>query len=145
MYTLYIYIYIYIYIYTYIYVDVCYGVCIPFPGSNVEVIFTYGGSTIEICTSAALWSIPMVGICASSWWSSVHARNALSGCSLYCFKLGSLMLLSQLSSSHSSQYGGVYSMGVLAQSPNPSTFPSWWGGISFSRFSSTPMTWLTLW
>ena len=34
-------------------------------GAELDAIFTYGGSTIRVCTFATLWSLPMVGICAS--------------------------------------------------------------------------------
>ena len=30
--------------------------------------------------------------------------------------------------------GGVYSLGGSIESPNPSTFPTCWGGVFFSRF-----------
>ena len=33
-------------------------------------------------------------------------------------------------------YGGAYSFGGLVESPNPSIFPAWWGGVFFSRFCS---------
>ena len=44
------------------------------------------GLNFGVCTIAAFCSIPMAGICAAWWWSSAHARNALHGCSLHCFK-----------------------------------------------------------
>ena len=68
------------------YVGVCYSVCILLLGSNVNAIFTYGGSTIGVCITTDLWSIPMAGICTLWRWFKVHASNALDGCSLYCRK-----------------------------------------------------------
>ena len=44
------------------------------------------GSTIGVLTIAAFWSLPIVGICTTWWWSLAHTMNALSGCSLYCFE-----------------------------------------------------------
>ena len=49
-----------------LYISVCYGVCLFFSGSKVGAIFTYQGSNVGVCTTAALWSIPLAGIC-SSW------------------------------------------------------------------------------
>ena len=33
-------------------------------------------------------------------------------------------------------YGEAYSFRGLAESPDPSAFPAWWGGVFFSRFGS---------
>ena len=43
----------------FIHVGVYYGVCFLLSGAMLDVIFTYGGSTIWVCTIAALWSLPM--------------------------------------------------------------------------------------
>ena len=37
---------------------VCSGVCFLFLGAELDAIFTYGGSTIRVCTLATLWSLP---------------------------------------------------------------------------------------
>ena len=34
-------------------------------GAELDAVFTYGGSTIRVCTLATLWSVPMAGICAT--------------------------------------------------------------------------------
>ena len=34
-------------------------------GAKLDAIFTYGGSTIRVCTLATLWSVPMAVICAT--------------------------------------------------------------------------------
>ena len=34
-------------------------------GAKLDAVFTYGGSTIRVCTLATLWSLPMAGICAT--------------------------------------------------------------------------------
>ena len=52
------------------------GVCFLFLGAELDAIFTYGGSTIRVCTFATLWSLPMAGICATWWWSLVHTWYA---------------------------------------------------------------------
>ena len=52
------------------------GVWFLLLGAKLDAIFTYGGSTIMVCTFATLWSLPMVGICATWWWSSVHTWYA---------------------------------------------------------------------
>ena len=44
---------------------VCSGVCFLLLGAKLDAIFTYGGSTIRVCTLATLWSLPMAGICAT--------------------------------------------------------------------------------
>ena len=41
------------------------GICFLLLGAKLDALFTYGGSTIRVCTFATLWSLPMVGICAS--------------------------------------------------------------------------------
>ena len=46
-----------------------------------SIHLSYGGSTVRVCTFAALWSLPMAGICATWWWSSVHVWYAYSCCS----------------------------------------------------------------
>ena len=46
---------------------VCYGVCFLLSGAMLDAVFTYGGSTIGVCTIAALLSLPMVGTCATMW------------------------------------------------------------------------------
>ena len=48
-----------------LYVCVCSGVCFLLSGANLDVIFSYGGSTIKVCTFATLWSLPPAGICAT--------------------------------------------------------------------------------
>ena len=44
---------------------VCSGVCFLLLGAKLDAIFTYGGSTVRVCTLATLWSVPMAGICAT--------------------------------------------------------------------------------
>ena len=34
-------------------------------GVQLDAVFTYGGSTIKVCTFATLWSLPMAGIYAT--------------------------------------------------------------------------------
>ena len=53
-----------------------YGVCFLPLGAELNTIFTYGGSTVRVCTFATLWSLPMAGICATWWWSLVHTWYA---------------------------------------------------------------------
>ena len=52
------------------------GVCFLLSGAKLDALFTYGGSTIRVCTFATLWSSPMAGICATWWLSSVHGWYA---------------------------------------------------------------------
>ena len=40
-------------------------VCFLLIGAELDAIFTYGGSTIRVCTFATLWSLPMAGLCAT--------------------------------------------------------------------------------
>ena len=49
---------------------------------------------------------------------------------------GSLMLLSLLFPCHPIYMVGHTALGVGRESPDPSAFPTWWGGIFFSRFGS---------
>ena len=41
------------------------AVCFLLLGAKLDAIFTYGGSTIRVCTLTTLWSLPMAGICAT--------------------------------------------------------------------------------
>ena len=34
-------------------------------GAKLDAVFTYGGSTVRVCTLVTLWSVPMAGICAT--------------------------------------------------------------------------------
>ena len=45
--------------------DVCSGVYFLLSGGMLDAIFTYGGSTIGVCTIATLRSLPMEGMCAT--------------------------------------------------------------------------------
>ena len=67
------------------YAKVCYGVCFLFLGSHVVAPFTNGGSTIGVCNTETLQSIPMAGICVSWCRSVANARSALSGCCFHYF------------------------------------------------------------
>ena len=44
---------------------VCSGVCFLLSGAMLDTIFTYGDSTIGVCTIATFWSLLMAGICAT--------------------------------------------------------------------------------
>ena len=112
-------------------IGVCYGVCFLLSGSHLAAMFTSWGSTIGVCDTATVWSILLAGIYASSWWSLAHVRSVPSGCFCHCFELGGFMLLIQLFPSCLNR--GVYSFAGSAESPDPSAFPTWWGGVFFSR------------
>ena len=47
------------------YVGICHGVCFLLSGSDVAAMFTYGCSTIGVCNTATLQSLPLTGIYAS--------------------------------------------------------------------------------
>ena len=40
-------------------------VCFLPLGAKLDTIFTYGGSSIRVCTLATLWNLPMAGICVT--------------------------------------------------------------------------------
>ena len=69
------------------------------------------GSTIWVCTTAALQGIPMTGICNSWRWSVVHTKSALSGSSLHCLEKGEPNA-TQLSPSHSMNMVGIQLLGL---------------------------------
>ena len=72
---------------SYIYMfGVCSGVCFLLSGAMLDAVFTFGSSTIRVCTIATLWSLPMVSICATWQWSLAHTSYAQSSCSLCCFE-----------------------------------------------------------
>ena len=53
-----------------------FGVCFLLSGAKLVAVLPYGGSIVRVCTIATLWSLPMAGICATWWWSSVHTWYA---------------------------------------------------------------------
>ena len=116
------------------YISVCSGVCFLFSGYIVDAGLTHEGSSVGVCITVALQSIPITGICVSWWWSKVQTRWLLP---LLLQVKGSLVLLSKLSSSHSGNLVGHTALGTQKIVPNPSAFPSWWRGMFFSRFGST--------
>ena len=75
-----------------LYAGVCYGVCFLLSGAHVAAMLTNGCST--------LWSIFFEGICASWWWSVVHARSAVSGCFSHWISGGNFVLLIMLLASN---------------------------------------------
>ena len=58
-------------------VGVCYGVCFLLLGCHIAAVFIYGSSTVGICNTTTLLSLPLVSIYASRCWSVAHTRNAL--------------------------------------------------------------------
>ena len=51
-----------------------------FSGSGVVTVYINGGSTIWVCTSTTLWSVPMTGVCAScvgSWPINLSAIQSI--------------------------------------------------------------------
>ena len=121
--------------------DVCSGVCFLLSGDMHDALFTYGGSTIGICTVATLWNLPMAGICAAWQWSLAHTQVCTEW--LLPPQLwvgGSLLVLNQLSSSHSNYMVGHTALGTWQRV----TFPAWWArGLLFQVWFH-PMTWSTL-
>ena len=106
----------------------CYNVCFLPSDSNVTAVLTYGALTARVCNATILWSISMVSIYASLWWSLAHTRSVLSGCSFHYFKWGELMPLIQLSPSHSFYMAGHTALGVWQSHLIPP--PSLHGGRS---------------
>ena len=74
---------------------------------------------------------PLASICASWWWSVANARSILSGCFSHCLKLGALCYSSCHPWAFPVIWWGIQLWG-LAESPDPSAFLKWWGGIFFS-------------
>ena len=97
-------------------VYVCYGVCFLLSGSDQAAMFTSGGSTIGICNTTTLWSIPLASISASKWWSMANAKNVLSGCFSHCFKYRKLFATYPAVLQPLHQYCGAYRFGSLAES-----------------------------
>ena len=94
------------------------------------------GSTVRVCNATTLWSIPLADKCTTWWWSVVQASSALSGCSLHCFEWGEVHTTYSAVSKPFHLYGRTYSSGSLSESPNLSVFPTWQGGVLFSRLYS---------
>ena len=76
-------------------------------------VYINRGSTIVVCITAVLWNIHLVGICAFwCWFMAIPQMHRVAVPSLLQTVRGCLMLLKQLSSSHS--VWCVYSFGGLA-------------------------------
>ena len=99
---------------------VCSGVCFLLLGAELDDIFTYGGSTIRVCTIATLWNLHMAGICTTWSWSLVHTWYAYGGGSLYYLGLGEP---SATHSAVSQPFGGAYTLGGSTES-HPIPLPS---------------------
>ena len=96
---------------------------------------TSGGSIIEACTSAALWSIPMTGICASWWWSLVTpGMHWVAAPQL--FQVGGTLWYSSHPPPYPNNMVGKQALGLGRESPELPTFPSWLEGVVFSNFGS---------
>ena len=73
----------------------------------------------------------------SWWWSVAHDRTALSGCSFHCAKKGGASCYPfSCSLAIPSKSWGIQ-LGGIGRVTNPSPFPTWWGGVFFSRLCST--------
>ena len=117
-------------------IGVCSGVCFLFSCTNVNAMFTHGDSSIWVCTSVTPWSIHIAGISTSLWWSKAHTRNGLSGCSSTVSSRGRLLLHS-CPPAIPTIWWSIQLERLGRESPNPTAFPSWWGGIFLSMFGST--------
>ena len=89
------------------YVDVYYGVCFLLSGSDMDAIFTSGGSTIGICNSATLNRLKWL-LC----WSIAHTGGTLSSNSLHCFVQGEPHATHPAILHLINQYGGAYTFGA---------------------------------
>ena len=105
----------------------CSDVCFLLSGAMLDAVFTYGGSTIGVCTIAALWSLHVAGICATLQCSLAHTRYAQSGCFLHCFGLGEPHATESDVPKSSQLYSEAYSFQGLAES-HPIPLPSLHGG-----------------
>ena len=87
------------------------GVCFLLSGAKLDAIFTYGGSTIRVCTLATLWSLPMAGICATWHWSMLGMHQVAAP--------SATLGRGKPSATHSAvpqPYGGAYSLGGSVES-----------------------------
>ena len=120
-----------------LHVAACYGVYFLLSGSHVAaMLFTRWCSTVGVCNTATIWSIPFAGICASWWWSVAHTRSALSGCFFHCFEWCSSCYSFSCPPAIPSIWWGIQPWELGRELPNPYTFPTWWGGVFFSRMCS---------
>ena len=110
----------------------CSGVCFLLSAAMLDANSPMGGSTIGVCTTADLQSIPMAVICASSWWSlGPHQEGTEWAAPCTALNRGQPYATQSAVHQPFQQYVGVYSFGDSAESSNPSTIPTWtWGGSS---------------
>ena len=125
---------------------VCSGVCFLLSGAMMGAIFTYAGSTIGICTTATHCSLPMAGICTTWWWSLANSGIHRVAASFIASHRGNLLLLNQLSPSHSNYMVGHTALEVWQRDTHSLHLPCIMGGVFFSWFISIPWhSWLNLW
>ena len=74
--------------------------------------------------------LPMTDVCVSLWWPEAHARYALSGCFLLCFKLVGPLLL-RYPPAFPAIWLQIQFWEFGSKLPNPSTFLTWHWGIFF--------------
>ena len=86
----------------------------------MDAIFTYWGSTTGVCATAALWSIPMAGICVSL--RPTPGMHSVAAPSILLSK--GEPYATQLSSSYSSNIVGIQLGELSRDSPYPSVVPS---------------------
>ena len=79
-----------------------------------------------------LLNIPLASIYVSRWWSVIHTRSTLSGCSSHYFEWGRASYC--LFSCHPaipSIWLGIQLRGLGRESPNPPAFPTWWRALLY--------------
>ena len=110
------------------------GVCFLLLGAKLDAIFTYGGSTIR-------------GLHLCNPLEFTHGRHMCNlvmviGPHLVCIEW-LLPLLPWVGGAFCYSFScaptiwwGIQPWGLCRESPDPSAFPTWWGGVFFSRFGA---------
>ena len=110
-----------------------YGVCFLLSGSCVDVMFTNGGSTIGVATLQSFRVYP--------WQAYVSAGDGLwplPGVHWVtppptALSKGELPVTHSVFPIFSVHTVGHTALGLSRESPDLSAFPTWWGGVFFSR------------
>ena len=106
-------------------------------GAKLDAVFINGAKPLGFAPLQPFWIYPRKAYVqpGDGYWPRPGMHRVAAPAS--ALSRGSLLLLNQLSSSQSSYMAGIHLWGLGRESPDPSTFLAWWGGVFFSRFVST--------
>ena len=104
-------------------------VCYSLSELSLPLVFNvavgYGGTLVQLCITATLWSIPLAGIYAHWCWFLTYVRSTLNSCFATALSRGAYIM--PLNTCHPAiqSVWWAYSFGDSVESPITSTFFTW--------------------